>query len=163
MPRSATAIKRAATVLATAALSCGTVVAAAAPGHAAIAACVAGKACGYDGLSPVSTGCANGAYAVGNVHTLIDTGPTGNLNLMYSPTCNTNWVEADGLIFVSDLVVWNTAGNQHSVDNVPNNGGYGYTAMVNGAYDAGGCIENNRFFYCVGQPAVNSHPPYGSF
>jgi Protein of unknown function (DUF2690) len=132
---------------------------------AATAPCRTGVSCGYAGQDPVTTGCSIGAYPVDNARQLIDTGPTGNLNLMYSLTCHTNWVEADGLIYVGRITVWNEVGNQASRDNIPNDGGWGYTPMVNGAYDAGGCIANDRFFYCVGQPNIPSgdYPRYNSF
>lgn len=120
--------------------------------------------CPYVGESPVSTGCANGAYAVDNYRILFNSGgDTGVVHLMYSPACNTNWTEADTYNLPTDITVWNTIGQQQNTDNLTNYGSYGYTHMVNGAYDAGSCIENDRFFLCIGQPAITSYPPYMSF
>lgn len=139
------------------------VVSSPAQAHASTAACTR-TSCPYVGKSPVSTGCANGAYAVGNYRVLINSGgDTGVVHLMYSPACNTNWTEADTYNFPTDITVWNTVGQQENTDNLTNYGSYGYTAMVNGSYDAGSCIENDRFFLCIGQPAITSWPPYGSF
>jgi hypothetical protein len=121
--------------------------------------------CGYEGLNPETTGCASGAYAVNNWHVLpnANTGPTGNLNLMYSPRCNTNWVEADGLLYTGDIVVWNNAGGERSKQGVASGSGYGFTPMINGAYDAGGCLANYRFFRCIGQDGITDFPPYGTY
>ena len=131
--------------------------------RAAITPCTKSM-CSYVGKSPVSTGCANGAYAVSNYRILFNSGgDTGVVHLMYSPACNTNWTEADTYNLPTDITVWNTVGQQQNTNNLTNYGSYGYTAMVNGAYDAGSCIENDRFFLCIGQPAITSYPPYQSF
>ncbi len=130
---------------------------------ASIVACTPSR-CDYVGKSPVSAGCAADGYAVGNARLLAGSGgATGTVHLMYSPACNTNWTEADGYVFPTDIIVWNTIGQQQKTANLANYGGYGYTAMVNGAYDAGSCIANDRFWACFGQPAITSYPRYGSY
>lgn len=153
-------MKKVAVAAATLSVSAGTVVLAATPGHA-YTACTP-TACGYQGQSPTATGCDQGAYAVGNAHSLANTGPTGNLHLMYSPNCNTNWVEADGLVLVSDIVVWNQHGGYESAANIPG-GSWGYTKMINGSFDAGGCLADDRNFQCIAQGQISTYPPYGSY
>ncbi|WP_432838681.1 DUF2690 domain-containing protein [Dactylosporangium sp. CA-092794] len=134
------------------------------PASAAVTKCTR-TSCPYVGQNPETTGCSAGAYAVANTHVIqpSDRVWIGAVNLMYSPGCNTNWTEADSYAQPVDIVVWNTANQLKSKDNLANYGGYGFTPMVNGSYDAGACIQSDRFITCVGQPAVTAHPPFGSF
>ncbi len=135
--------------------------------HAAIKPCTKTQ-CSYVGGNPEATGCSVGAYAVGNVHVVqpSDNAPAGALNLMYSPACNTNWAEADSYAAdwgPVDIVAWNTVNPAQSKRGIANYGGYAFTPMVNGSFDAGACIKNYRLINCIGQRTITSHPGWGDF
>lgn len=122
---------------------------------------------GKDPTKPVNgVICANGAYAVSNaaLHGSTNGGPV--LHLMYSPTCNTNWAEVDGYVEPVDILVWNVSSNgsshvyqDYAKYGIANNGGYGYTSMVDGTRDAGACEHTDHSYYCrVQAGAANAIP-----
>lgn len=49
---------------------------------------------GYDGQSPVSTGCATGASPIWSGSVVGSRGALGEVQVMYSPRCGTNWVRS---------------------------------------------------------------------
>lgn len=55
----------------------------------------AASASGYDYTDPVATGCASGAYVVASSNALDNLNQVeGYVELVYSPACGTNWVNA---------------------------------------------------------------------
>jgi Protein of unknown function (DUF2690) len=132
---------------------------------AATSACTRSKPnCALDGQSPVTTGCAKGAYPVSNAPVFIGRqGQVGYLHLMYSPSCNTNWAEADGYFDPVDIVAWNAASPEQWYASYGLAGSYGYTAMVNGAFDAGACLRDDAYGIelCMAQSAAPHHQPSG--
>lgn len=62
---------------------------------------------------------------------------------MYSPSCNKNWAEIDGIptYVLLKLLVWNANGNQEQVT-WDDGGTYAWTDMVYGGVAAGASIDN---------------------
>ena len=102
---------------------------------------------------PKAHGCTNGAYQVeeglsGTVPTGgANTGQTqvGTIRLMYSPSCNTNWAEADGIPVGIEvkILVWNKNGAQSLpvVWFTTASSTWGWTDMVDGHVSAGASID----------------------
>jgi hypothetical protein len=94
-----------------------------------------------DPNDPYQSGCATGAYAVDSAHIAKGspnkTGSTGfgNLHLMFSPKCTTNWAEFDNYPrgFHFSLVAWSDPSGGLSVDWTSNGDEVAWTDMVNGS------------------------------
>lgn len=85
----------------------------------------------YDGQSPVTTGCQNGAFQVTswNIVNGVYNEVQGRAQLMYSPNCQTNWVNVYGYVNGNEYVV-NLSRAGFSVSKWLYNAGTDYTNMV---------------------------------
>src|SRR5262245_1467970 len=59
------------------------------PASPAFAATCSGNGC--NGLDPIATGCATGAYTVASAPMSDPYGTAATIDLRYSPSCGTNW------------------------------------------------------------------------
>lgn len=115
----------------------------------------AGLAHAADTDDPYAAGCTAGAYAVAAASA---DSPIGEIHLMYSPHCATNWAEADGTPATEiEIYVWNAYG-QHEQESYYGTASYGWTDMVSGVPAAGVCISDAVDVYCYAQSGAGNPP-----